>query len=416
MFIRVVFGHKSVSVLKNKMEQVRALVQEFPDLLEPRRDGSLPLHGVCDDFCKEDGRRPDRLKKIQRLMEIDSSCLLVQDCGRVPLVCLLASYSNYEVQEANSDPESLDLIKKMIQAEPLAVMMRGGHATLSNSRFFSSTTALHQACGSDDLLPIVDIILSMDPESLYESESGGGLPLHMACCCQQFKIVKRLICVHEANGIPCTMTMTRSGNTPLHCALWDPAVDPELVHLLVNAYPSFVSTKNIQNETPLHVACDRRASIQVIEILVRADRNMLSIEDKNGNIPIHSMFAFYPLNDLMSIMRHLTPLLSELIKIRKRNGKLPGHEKCRVKFLADVTPLLETEHALHAYLNWINELSGARYLWGENPVAAVVLDWITTQEADCNEQLDSLTLEINDLVSAHTYTRTNETTLPIELD
>jgi hypothetical protein len=96
-FIRLVYAHKSVSVRKNKLEHIRLLVKEFPDLLAQRGDGFLPLHGVCKNFFRADHRRPERLQIIQRLMEINSSCLLVQDDrGCVPLVCLLSSYSDHD--------------------------------------------------------------------------------------------------------------------------------------------------------------------------------------------------------------------------------------------------------------------------------------------------------------------------------
>jgi hypothetical protein len=308
--------------------------------------------------------------------------------------------------ETNKAPKFFGLVKKMIHAEPISIMMRGGLTTLSGIlNYSSSTTALHEACKHDDLLSIVDMILSIDPQSIYELNSGGELPLHIACSYQQLNITKRLIGVYDAKGVPISFTMTLNGISPLHSALWNDDVDPELVRLLVKKYPLFVATKNEHHETPLHYACYRNAPIHVMEMLVRADRNVLGIEDKFGNIPFHTIFALYALDDLMPILRHLTPLLPELIKTRDKHGNLPGHEKVLEKFLADVTPLLETEYSLHEYLEWINETSWALCLCKGDRTVAIVLNWTTNRKDDCLKQLSSVASKLHDLIATHAECR-----------
>jgi hypothetical protein len=251
------------------------------------------------------------------------------------------------------------------------------------------------------MLPIVDMILSIDPESIHELDSRGELPLHIACSYQQVKITKRLLCVHESNKIPHSVPMTLDGNTPLHSALWHFKVDPQLIRLLVNKYPSSLSMKTRHKETPLHFACFRGASIEVIEMLVRADHNVLGIQDSHGNIPFHSIFAFYPLHDLIPIMRHIAPLFPELTKIRDKHGNLPGHRKGIEKFLTDVTPIVEIEYALHKYLEWVNETSRALCSCRDNQAASIVLDWATTQKADCLQQLSSMSSKLHDLITTY---------------
>jgi ankyrin repeat protein len=388
-FVRMVFGQKRHFVQRSMWEQIRVMIQDYPDLLFPSRfEKILPFHGLCNDFLMEDGRQTDRLRLIKTLMGISSSCLLVQDSDGVPVTYLLRIVQHND----NIDPRFFKLVINMIQAEPTSVMMHKVQGKLP------LTTALHEACGNHQLLPIVDMILSLDCKSAYELDSAGDLPLHRACICQQLEIAKRLILFMGADKVRACRGLY--GDTPLHSALYYPGeVDRELIQLLVDGYPSFLTAKNQYNEIPLHLACLSRAPYDVMEIVVRADRQLLGEQDLWGNLPLHRIFPDYPLSDLVPFMRLHMPFLPKLIQIRNIHGELPGQEKGLLKRFEDITSLLEKEHKLIEIIDSIKAILDAICVFQGNETVPIIMDWLLVQKDNWVKELSTVVSELDKLVA-----------------
>jgi hypothetical protein len=74
--------------------------------------------------------------------------------------------------------------------------------------------------------------------------------------------------------------------SPLHfCLMTKPAASPEVVRLLLEAFPQSVSQPSshvMGSKTPLHMACEQKASSVVIQMLHDADPSIIEMEDAHG--------------------------------------------------------------------------------------------------------------------------------------
>lgn len=85
------------------------------------------------------------------------------------------------------------------------------------------------------------------------------------------------------------MESTPSGLTPLHCALTKSRASPETVRLLLDAFPHDVSkpcSRVMGSKTPLHLACENKASSTVIRMLHDTDPAVADQEDVRGLTPL----------------------------------------------------------------------------------------------------------------------------------
>ena len=80
----------------------------------------------------------------------------------------------------------------------------------------SNMTALHFACRNGAAIEIIDIILTLAPETVQWPDSFGWLPIHYACACgATTEIIKKLAEAYPESKT----TVDRRGRTPLHFAL-----------------------------------------------------------------------------------------------------------------------------------------------------------------------------------------------------
>lgn len=80
----------------------------------------------------------------------------------------------------------------------------------------SNMTALHFACRNSSVPDVVDILLTVAPETVQWPDSFGWIPIHYACACGAAdEVIKKL-----AEILPeSKTTVDRRGRTPLHFAL-----------------------------------------------------------------------------------------------------------------------------------------------------------------------------------------------------
>lgn len=107
-------------------------------------------------------------------------------------------------------------------------------------------TLIHEACRAQcDKSTMEKLIKDVDSSMLKYPDRIGWLPLHYACC---------------------------------HCDTKDGNSDFELIELILSSYPEAVTTPDIFNRCPLHIALNSRASVEVVDLLLQYDRTQKAIK------------------------------------------------------------------------------------------------------------------------------------------
>jgi ankyrin repeat protein len=251
------------SVLKKSSEKIHVFLQEYPDILDQT---GYPLHSLCGELYDAESQplRALRIRQIQQLMDIDASCLSTLDWdGNSPLHCILYGLPDDQTE----DHALMDLLKSMIRVEPNALYIEN----------HNGDTPLHVACSfeiGESALAIVRLFLEVDSELAMVRNYRDELPLHAACSNQPPEVVKLLI--HECPESVLMQDANR--NTILHEAFGT----LDNFQLLVQSCPIALRCKNKMKQTPSHTACEKNASVDVIEFLVQKNREFLGWQDWKG--------------------------------------------------------------------------------------------------------------------------------------
>ena len=143
-------------------------------------------------------------------------------------------------------------------------------------------TPLLYACSFEASLEVVDFLISKHPDSVQIPRRDGAIPLAMACSYRAPpSVVDRLIQEYP-QGI---RQASVDGWYPIHAAVACEA--PVLaIQRLYQAFPESVSdTRNATGSTALHLACSKRASLEVVAFLVQVAPEMIRVEDSKRMTP-----------------------------------------------------------------------------------------------------------------------------------
>jgi ankyrin repeat protein len=120
----------------------------------------------------------------------------------------------------------------------------------------------------------------------------------------------------EARGV-----QTRDGSYPLHMAIMELA-PTEVLDMLINAAPEVLSLTNKHDETPLHVAIIHGLDDITMEFLInKCPGHAFEIRDRvDGNLPIHlAIIHDYKIGTLLQILTRYP----YAVRIRNNEGCLP---------------------------------------------------------------------------------------------
>jgi hypothetical protein len=127
----------------------------------------------------------------------------------------------------------------------------------------------------------------------------------------------------------------------------------EVIEVLIEAYPNAVNVTDTERNLPLHTACLRVATFEVIQLLLdrfvgdKQHHNGLSIADNNECLPIH--YYARSQNARAKALQHLLKLYSGGIHVIDGTGRLPLHH-ARLLFLVLALPYLKL------FTFWSNQL------------------------------------------------------------
>ncbi|KAL7579637.1 hypothetical protein ACA910_007999 [Epithemia clementina (nom. ined.)] len=217
-------------------------------------------------------------------------------------------------------------------------------------------TPLLYACSFEASLDVVNFLIAQYPESVRIPRTDGAIPLAMACSYKAPPAVVDRLIQEYPQGI---QQSSVEGWFPIHAAVACEA--PVLaIQQLYQAFPeSVTNTQNATQSTALHLACSKRASLDVVEFLLQVAPQCLALEDSKRMTPwfwavytqtlpvIQLLMRQYPelprqspdgIYLLHFAARHNTPDVVDylaqrfpsMVSARTRpNGMTPLHTACR---------------------------------------------------------------------------------------
>lgn len=124
---------------------------------------------------------------------------------------------------------------------------------------------IHLLCEMQPPLKIVKNLIRIYPESVHVKNSGGDLPLHIACRECASKEVTEFLLLNDP--FKSAQTADDEGRLPLHLASRS-GTDVKIIKDLLNIYSKAARTPDDFGLLPLHWACAKNASSEIVESLL----------------------------------------------------------------------------------------------------------------------------------------------------
>ena len=180
-----------------------------------------------------------------------------------------------------------------------------------------NNTALHIACENGLLLDGIKYLYSAYPEALTIFNDEGASPFHMACF--YGKSVENLKFLHSKLPIGLVAT-NENGDLPMH---WiNENTSEELVKYLLVQFPKSAEVKNNEDALPIHVACNKGLSLNIIRLLHRANPKGILQPDTDGILPIHDACEGI---DNLDVIKYLYEVCPESFKKADKKGNCALH-------------------------------------------------------------------------------------------
>lgn len=277
-------------------EIIKFLVEQYPEGLE-RGDGEgrLPLHLAVSEELS--------LKAVEILVEKYPEALAKPD----DYECLPLHYALME----SATPE---LIRYWAREYPDALSKADNEGRLP----------LHLAVMYDHDIGVIELFIRKCVHSTRIVDSEGRSPLHVAILKRcDVQVIRLLISNMHKDALA---QRDFKGRTPLDCVFSESmTMNAEdmltVVEMLVNEQPFVVSCPcGSKCELPLHKALQSKASIEVIQYLIKAYRPAVDVPDKDGKLPIHTAIEQGQPEQCLNILLHESP---ESARMQDNQGRTP---------------------------------------------------------------------------------------------
>jgi ankyrin repeat protein len=176
-----------------------------------------------------------------------------------------------------------------------------------------------------DAVDAIKFLLSMSPEGAYTMvyrpphNSGGGLPLHIACRNHgSIGVITALLAENFASA----KRTDENGDLPLHLLLrCGEVVDPVVVKTLLTCFSGAVSRTDMNGDLPLSIAIKYKCSASVTNAILMHFPDAASVLDSEHHSPLHLAFN-HNADDrtLMGLLNHAPDLATQ---VDKKTGLLP---------------------------------------------------------------------------------------------
>lgn len=226
---------------------------------------------------------------IQRLTAHPEEASVLDENGRPPLSLLCAV----------SDVPFL-VIKKIIEVYPTATTITDKNG--SYPIHFYIATGSNNRRPADDIdtkklkdIDILKLLIQHSPNALTTKNKFGNTPLQVAMETEMLddesrsEILKILVSV----GSTASYIRNESGSFPLHFSWRDPTPDRYITRKLLEYHPNAADMTNAYGATPLFMAINWDAPIDILEVLLDACPHAVKIKDKRGICSISSAWNLF---------------------------------------------------------------------------------------------------------------------------
>lgn len=238
-------------------ETVQLLLQANPQALELRNDyGFGPLHCVCRAYLP-------RMGIVQALLEASPSLVLMKtNGGETPVHLACSNAGAYVgVLQLLTDTHA-KLTGTTEDASPANSMLQLQEETTRMTNKIGNTP-LHDACFRNSPLEHMETLAKAHPEWIFVRNNAGYTPLQILC--KSGRIDETIVKSFSRIGGPeIFQVVDKVGNTPLHSALRED-IQPSTLQCLIRSSPDALNGKTIYGDTPLHLACFRKVSPEVVK-------------------------------------------------------------------------------------------------------------------------------------------------------
>jgi hypothetical protein len=125
-----------------------------------------------------------------------------------------------------------------------------------------TSNSVHYACFRNAPRDSIETLAIANPHWITVCNNAGYSPLQILC--KQGRIDESIITLFSRVGGPEVFSIIDlMGNTPLHSAMRE-ETDVEALRALIRAYPEALTVKTTYEDTPLHLACIRNLSADVV--------------------------------------------------------------------------------------------------------------------------------------------------------
>jgi ankyrin repeat protein len=177
---------------------------------------------------------------------------------------------------------------------------------------------------------------------------------------------------------------------PLHAACEGlPALS--IIKPLVEVNPKAVSAQNTHGHTPLHQACWQQTDIDVVELFAHIDPSCLLIRDCEKRLPLYNALywcTLYTKFDIVRLLKLYLAFLPGLIESEDFHANNDPDRVAVVKFVKDITLLLQKEIELQNTLQWFDNVTST--ISTAQPtvsVADMVSNWAMDHKLQCCKEL-----------------------------
>ena len=276
--------HSAVQFPNIDVNIVKLLLDPYPDGLKVfDTSGYFPLHSaLIQNFS--------HIALIKLLIESFPTAVTEKSQlnGKLPLHIGVESlsiatsqtqrHSIYDVRSV-SLKDGITLIRLLIEIYPQALKERDQMGWLP----------LHLAVLKSAPTDLVNCLVKANSKVLREKDPQGKYPLHMALSISSSPLGTIQLLLDEAPDLSCEKE--NSGAYPLHLAVWF-NLPLEVVKVVLNANRIAVKERDPMGQYPLHVAMQRRKStsgdsVEIIRLLSETFPAALLERDMNGNLPLH---------------------------------------------------------------------------------------------------------------------------------
>ena len=316
---------------------------------------------------------------IQNDYELDVIKLLVDDTSQVMLV------KNYH--ENNPLHEIMSRPRQNVAAAVQMFLLGKGlkHADYLLHKGVEGATALHFAIEYSASFPVLQAIVNTDnrvlfftnkdrEENIHENMWLDNTPLHLALKEKKSMETVRLL-IHRTQQLLQKTNFDRA--TSLHVALKNTHPFDTVVLLIPHTLPDVRLMRQSDNKTPLHDAlANNIVEPEILEALVDRDRIVLRMCDAYAQTPLHVALQYGASNDTIRRLLQTTGPFPNILPEVDEKGNTPLH--MALKYTRDSTIiklLVDTDHQLNCHQQ------SPLHVAAKNDTLLPVLQWLLMKSA-----------------------------------